>query len=73
MRAPVAWAAPQQPKRGLRERASRWGESKLAELPLALTSGLHIVSVSARRVDDVVGRIGGDHEGRHTAVAATHE
>ena len=54
----------------LKDRVGRWGESRLADLGLALASKLQIVGVSVHRVDDVVGRIGRELEGRQSEIAA---
>jgi hypothetical protein len=45
------------PSSALRQRLSRWGESKLSELGLAVSSKIQIVGLSAWRVEAAIGRI----------------
>jgi hypothetical protein len=54
----------------LRERVSQSGTSKLSELGLAVSSKIHIVGVSKRRVDSVVDQIAKEIQGRKEEVVA---
>ena len=60
----------QGPSSALRERLAQWGETKLSELGLAVSSKIQIVGVSAGRVDTVVSLIATEIQERRVEVLA---